>query len=75
VVMDEDTEQTAKPRRYNSRNAAKRSFKDFIRNDNLRIGEISEDLSEIMHLTNYVLATSEKVIKRAKIIRNQLIES
>jgi hypothetical protein len=41
----------------------------------LQIGEISEDLSEIMQLTNYVLATSEKVIKRAKIIRNQLIKS
>jgi hypothetical protein len=57
MVMDKDTEQMAKPQRYNSRNAAKRLFKDFIRNDNLRMGEISEDLGEIMQLTDYVLAT------------------
>jgi hypothetical protein len=49
---------------------AKYLFKDFIRNNNLRIGEISEDLNKIMPLTNYVLAKSEKVIKRAKIIKN-----
>jgi hypothetical protein len=75
VVMDEDTEHTSKPRRHNSGNAAKRSFKDFIRNDNLRMGKISEDHGEIMQLTDYVLTTSEKVIKRGKIIRNQLIKS
>jgi hypothetical protein len=34
-----------------------------------------EDIDEVMQLTNYVLTASEKVVKRAKIIRNQLIES
>jgi hypothetical protein len=70
MIVEEEVEQTTKPRRYNPRNAAKRSFKDFVRNDNLRIGEISEDLNEIMPLTDYVLVKSEKVVKRAKIIKN-----
>jgi hypothetical protein len=75
MIVEEEAEQMAKPRRYNPRNAAKRSFKDFVRNNNLRMGEISEDLDEIMPLTDYVLVKSEKVVKRAKIIKNQRIES
>jgi hypothetical protein len=75
VIIDEDTEQTTKPRRYSPRNAAKRSFKDFVRNDSLWMGKVSEDLDEIMQLTDYVLAMSEKVVKSAKVIKSQLIES
>lgn len=74
-IIDDDTEQTTKPRRNSPRNAAKRSFKDFIVNNSLWIGQISEDLDEIMELADYVLVISEKVVKRAKIIKNQLIKS
>jgi hypothetical protein len=68
-IIDDDTEQTTKPRRYSPRNAAKRSFKDFVVNDSLWIGQISEDLDEIIELTNYILIMSKKVVKRAKIIK------
>jgi hypothetical protein len=83
IVITDNTEQTTKPdsateikpRRNSPRNAAKRSFKDFVVNDSLWMGKILEDINEVMELTDYVLATSEKVVKRAKIIKNQLIES
>jgi hypothetical protein len=39
------------------------------------VSQISKDLDKIMKLTDYVLAISEKVVKRAKIIKNQLIKS
>ncbi|KAH8653980.1 hypothetical protein BGZ60DRAFT_568492 [Tricladium varicosporioides] len=75
VIIDENTEQMVKPRRQSPRNAAKRSFKDFVRDDSLWMGQISDDLDDIMQLVDHVLAMSEKVVKRAKIIKDQLTES
>jgi hypothetical protein len=33
------------------------------------------DLDEVFELTNYVLESSEEVVKRAKVIKDQLIDS
>lgn len=74
-IIDDDTEQTTKSRRSSHRKAAKRSFKDFVVNDSLLMGQISEDVDAIRKLTDYVVATSQEVVKRAKIIQNQLIKS
>ncbi|CZR65330.1 uncharacterized protein PAC_15230 [Phialocephala subalpina] len=75
VIMDEEEQQTTKPQRTSHRSAAKRSFKDFVRSDNLWMSRTLIDLDDVMKLTDYVLASSEEVIKRAKLIKDQLIES
>ncbi len=39
------------------------------------MGKILEDINKAIELTNYVLTASEKVVKKAKTIKTQLIES
>ncbi|KAF8862739.1 hypothetical protein BDZ45DRAFT_686568 [Acephala macrosclerotiorum] len=75
VIMDEEEQQTTKPQRTRHRNVAKRSFKDFVRSDNLWMSKTLGDLDDVMELTDYVLASSEEVVKRAKLIKDRLIES
>jgi hypothetical protein len=80
MIMGEEAEQTAKtdptkPRESSPPNAAKRSFKDFVANDGLRMGKILEDIDEVWQLTYDVLTASENLIKRARIIEDKLIES
>lgn len=83
----EQTEQTTKPQRNSPRNAAKRSFQDFIANDSLFIADeeimkrakvfknIQEDADEVQRLSDYLLAVTEETIKKTGIIKRQLIES
>ncbi|KAH9203168.1 hypothetical protein DL95DRAFT_399624 [Leptodontidium sp. 2 PMI_412] len=39
------------------------------------MGRTLSDLDDVMKLTDYVLASSEEVVKRAKLIKDRLIES
>ncbi|KAF4610348.1 hypothetical protein G7Y89_g15772 [Cudoniella acicularis] len=74
-ISDEDAEKGTKPRRNLPRNAAKRSFENFVKSESLWMGKISDDLNETMELADLVLKMSEKVIKRAKTIKSRLAES
>jgi hypothetical protein len=73
ITIVGDEEQTPKLRRT-SRHTAKRSFKDFVRSDGLWMGRTLSEL-DVLKLTDDLLESSERVIKKAKIIRKQLIDS
>jgi hypothetical protein len=79
AVVDEKVRLTTKSQRVSPRKATKRSFQNFVKSDNLWMGEILGSLEEALklndELTDYLLKSSERLVKKAKCIRQQLHDS
>jgi hypothetical protein len=75
VITDEEEKQTPKPQRTSHRNSVKRLFKDYIKSEDLWMSKTLSNLGELLELTNDVIKSSEEVVKQAKTIQDQVINS